>query len=140
NKQRDLRFGFPLPREVPAVNESGFVSLPNKAGSFRLEYPCIPARRGNYKLERCYMEQSSLLGFWNVRRPFAIKSEIRVYPNLLTERKTVATLFLNRGRFGIHVQRQVGQGRDFEKLREYLPGDPSDEIHWKATAKRTSLS
>ena len=27
-------------------------------------------------------------------------------------------------------------GREFEKLREYLPGDGYDEIHWKATAKR----
>ncbi|HEY2952599.1 MAG TPA: DUF58 domain-containing protein, partial [Verrucomicrobiae bacterium] len=31
---------------------------------------------------------------------------------------------------------QVGKGRDFEKLREYIPGDSYDEIHWKATAKR----
>jgi uncharacterized protein (DUF58 family) len=30
----------------------------------------------------------------------------------------------------------VGRGRDFEKLREYIPGDSFDEIHWKATAKR----
>ena len=32
--------------------------------------------------------------------------------------------------------RQVGRGREFEKLREYVPGDGSDEIHWKATARR----
>jgi uncharacterized protein (DUF58 family) len=45
-------------------------------------------------------------------------------------------LFLNRGVFGIHTRRQVGRGRDFEKLREYTPGDGFDEIHWKATARR----
>ena len=65
-----------------------------------------------------------------------MQSEIRVYPNLLTERKNLAALFLNRGTFGIHAQRQVGKGRDFEKLREYVPGDGYDEIHWKATARR----
>ena len=32
--------------------------------------------------------------------------------------------------------RQIGRGREFEKLREYVPGDGSDEIHWKATARR----
>jgi uncharacterized protein (DUF58 family) len=32
--------------------------------------------------------------------------------------------------------RMVGRGRDFEKLRDYLPGDGFDEIQWKATAKR----
>ena len=55
---------------------------------------------------------------------------------MLAERKNLAALFLNRGGFGIHAQRQVGKGRDFEKLREYVPGDGYDEIHWKATAKR----
>jgi uncharacterized protein (DUF58 family) len=44
-------------------------------------------------------------------------------------------LFLNRG-IGIHPQRQVGKGREFEQLREYLPGDSLEDIHWKATAKR----
>jgi len=37
---------------------------------------------------------------------------------------------------GIHSQRQIGKGRDFEQLREYLPGDSYEDIHWKATAKR----
>ena len=32
--------------------------------------------------------------------------------------------------------RQIGRGREFEKLREYVPGDGFDEIHWKATARR----
>jgi len=36
----------------------------------------------------------------------------------------------------VHAQRLLGHGREFEKLREYLPGDSYDEIHWKATAKR----
>jgi len=65
-----------------------------------------------------------------------LPGEIRVYPNLHPERRNLAGLFLNRGAFGIHAQRQVGKGRDFEKLREYIPGDSYDEIHWKATAKR----
>src|SRR5205823_6064500 len=56
--------------------------------------------------------------------------------NLFNERKHVAALFLRRGQLGTHAQRQAGQGRDFEKLREYVHGDSYDEIHWKASAKR----
>jgi uncharacterized protein (DUF58 family) len=62
--------------------------------------------------------------------------EVRVYPNLFSDRKSLAALFLNRSAFGLHAQRQVGKGREFEKLREYVPGDGYDEIHWKATARR----
>jgi uncharacterized protein (DUF58 family) len=59
-----------------------------------------------------------------------------VHPNLFAERKHIAALFLARGRPGVRVQRTLGRGREFEKLRDYLPGDGFDEIHWKATAKR----
>jgi uncharacterized protein (DUF58 family) len=71
-----------------------------------------------------------------VRKALPARAGIRVYPNLLTDRKNLAALFLNRGTFGLHAQRQIGKGREFEKLREYAPGDGYDEIHWKATARR----
>jgi uncharacterized protein (DUF58 family) len=71
-----------------------------------------------------------------VRACLPVQSEIRVYPDLRSERKNLAALFLNRGALGLHVQRQVGKGREFEKLREYIRGDSSEDIHWKATAKR----
>jgi uncharacterized protein (DUF58 family) len=60
---------------------------------------------------------------------------ILVDPNRFDEHKNLSGLFLNKG-LGIHAQRQVGKGRDFEQLREYLPGDSFEDIHWKTTAKR----
>jgi uncharacterized protein (DUF58 family) len=30
----------------------------------------------------------------------------------------------------------VGKGREFESLRDYLPGDGYEDVHWKGTAKR----
>jgi uncharacterized protein (DUF58 family) len=59
--------------------------------------------------------------------------EIRVYPNLRRDEDLKA---LRQGVSGVHALRQIGRGREFEKLREYLPGDGLDEIHWKATARR----
>jgi uncharacterized protein (DUF58 family) len=64
------------------------------------------------------------------------RAELRVYPNLLGERRAVASIFLRRALPGVHSARQIGKGRDFEKLRDYVPGDSFDDIHWKATAKR----
>jgi uncharacterized protein (DUF58 family) len=51
----------------------------------------------------------------------------------------VAAIFLRRAQAGAHTQRQAGQGREFEKLRNYLSGDPLGDIHWKASAKRGDL-
>jgi uncharacterized protein (DUF58 family) len=92
-------------------------------------------KQGRYLLENCYLETSSKLGLWALRRVEATQAEFRVYPNLLRDRKQISGLFLNRG-IGIHTQRQVGKGKEFEQLREYLPGDSYEDIHWKATARR----
>lgn len=135
-RRRRLRFGLPWPRELETDEEVMLAELPRNAELAKVRWSFTPRRRGNYRFDCCHLESASPLGFWNIRRANAITSEIRVYPNLLSERKNVAAIFLNRGGLGIHAQRQVGKGRDFEKLREYIPGDGYDEIHWKATAKR----
>jgi uncharacterized protein (DUF58 family) len=138
-RARVVRLGLAFPPEIAAPNQELSVELPNSEPFSQIMWPCTPLKRGNYFLERCYTETQSRLGFWDYRNSSKINSEIRVYPNLAREKKSVPALFLNRGMFGMHAQRQVGQGRDFEKLRDYLPGDSIDEIHWKATAKRGQL-
>lgn len=135
-KHRRLRLGLALPRQIQSPREDTQVSLPADTEWSQLEWRCTPRRRGNYRLAHAHLETASPLGLWAMRAVRPVSAEVRVYPNLLTERRNLATLFLNRGAFGIHAQRQVGKGREFEKLREYIPGDSFDDIHWKATAKR----
>jgi len=133
---RSIRLGFEFPREISTDSDDRIVELPEGAPFARLEWPMTPTKRGRYFLERAYLETVSPLGFWGARTSHAARSELKVYPNLMRERKHVAALFLKRGVIGAHAQRQAGQGRDFEKLRDYIPGDSYDEIHWKASAKR----
>jgi uncharacterized protein (DUF58 family) len=135
-RQRRLRVGLPWPRQIQTATEELDAILPAQSEWSRLAWPCTPLKRGNYQFDQAFVESASPLGLWAARKAVPVQSEIRVYPNLLGERKNLAALFLNRGVFGLHAHRQVGKGRDFEKLREYIPGDSYDEIHWKATARR----
>ena len=135
-KSQRLRLGLALPSEIESTTEETLVVLPESAEQSRLEWPCLPLKRGQYRVRKAYLETSSRLGFWAVRAAVPVQCELRVYPNLISERKDLAALFLHRGTLGLHAQRQVGKGRDFEKLREYVAGDSYDEIHWKATARR----
>jgi len=134
--QRKLRVALAFPREIKAADEIIDLLLPAQSEWSRLAFMCTPSQRGKFQLNAAYVESGSPFGFWAVRKAIPVRLEIRVYPNLLTERKNLAAFFLNRGLFGAHAQRQIGKGRDFEKLREYVPGDGYDEIHWKATARR----
>ncbi len=135
-KQKRLRVGLAFPREIVSPAEDITAVLPAGTQHSRVVWPCTPLKRGRYVLSQCRLETSSPLGFWAVRETVPAKTEIRVYPNLLKERSNLAALFLYRGHFGLHAQRQLGKGREFEKLREYIPGDSYEDIHWKATAKR----
>lgn len=133
---RRVRLGLNLPTELQSFQDEMPTQLPAGTQFSRVAWECAPSRRGQYWLEACYLEALSPLGFWAWRATAPLNTEVRVYPDVLRDRRNLAALFLNRLGLGIHAQRQLGQGRDFEKLREYIPGDSFDEIHWKATAKR----
>jgi uncharacterized protein (DUF58 family) len=135
-KPRLLRIGLPFPSHVEAVHATLRLALPAGSRSSRASWEVTGRKRGCHPLHECYLEVASPLGFWDARKKQDLTAEIRIYPSLIEERKKVAALFLNRSAFGVHSRRMVGQGRDFEKLREYVPGDSYDVIHWKATARR----
>ena len=134
-KVKRMRLGLAFPEEIftPAVELR--VELPEDNHTSSIDWLLTGLKQGRYHLDACYLETASLWGFWSIRTAVRINMEIRVYPNLFDEHKNLSGLFLNKG-LGIHAQRQVGKGRDFEQLREYLPGDSFEDIHWKTTAKR----
>lgn len=131
-----LRVGLLLPIGLRSPSEFLSLTLPARAEGVALPWPCHPEGRGAYRLENLYLETRTRLGLWHTRAEVACPAEIRVYPNTSTERNRVAALFLNRSPLGIQAQRQVGRGREFEQLREYVAGDALEDIHWKATARR----
>lgn len=133
---RLLRVALGLPPEIQSPQETVAVELPPDREWSRFSWTCRPLQRGHFRMDAAHLEAASALGFWNVRGTAALRTDLRVYPNLLPDRRRLAALFLRRGALGLHAQRQVGKGREFEKLREYVPGDGFDEIHWKATARR----
>jgi uncharacterized protein (DUF58 family) len=133
---KQLRLGLAFPREIYSPNQDLITKLPEKTPHSLVAWPFKALKQGLYLLENCYLETTSRMGFWSLRRTEATRAEVRVYPDLFRERKKLSGLFLNKG-IGLHALRQVGKGRDFEQLREYLPGDSYEDIHWKATARRS---
>jgi uncharacterized protein (DUF58 family) len=98
------------------------------------EFACLPQERGRYEVTLCYLRARSPLRLWHVRGAKEIKTAIRVFPDL--EREPGGKLLLMKKTGGLRTQRVIGRGREFERLREYAPGDSYDEIAWKASARR----
>lgn len=130
-----LRLGLAFPGDTTSACAEWDAPLDGAAGA-AFSWPCTLGRRGSYPLRWVYLEAPSALGFWAKRGIQMVPTILRVYPDLFEDRKKVAALFLKRGNHGVFAQRQVGQGREFEKLRDYVTGDSVDDVHWKASARR----
>ncbi len=78
------------------------------------------------------------LGFrqGRIERPW----EITVYPSLPASRlKASIAEAVRRRESGLRAVRRLGEGRQFESLREWVPGDDTRHIDWKATARRRKV-
>lgn len=131
-----MRIGIPLADSFAVEGKEKSLRLPRDGGPVTVSWPCVPSRRGSYRIAALYVEVASPWRLWKIRVAVPVEMEIRVYPDLAMERSALAAVFLRRSLPGAVPWRQVGRGREFDKLREYQPGDAFDEIHWKATAKR----
>ena len=127
-----LRLGVTLPPGIDT--DSPVLDVPAAPGASAVEWPCTGRARGDHALRELHVEAASPLGLWLARQPRALDFSFRVYPNLRD--RATAALFLRTAGLGLRMRRQVGKGREFEFLRQYLPGDSFEDIDWKATARR----
>jgi uncharacterized protein (DUF58 family) len=109
-------------------------AVPAGPGTTRILWTLTPRERGDHRIEEAGLERSSPWGLWSIRSMVPVECGVRAYPNM--RGAATRALFLRRETSGGLRQRQVGRGREFEKLRDYEHGDSYDEISWKATARR----
>ena len=131
-----LRLALSLDEALGSCQEAMALLLPESGQACVARWLCRPLRRARYTMVSCAFERPSPFGFWLAMARQSLTGEIRVYPNLRTERRQLAALLARQREPGGQLQRQGGKGREFEKLREYVPGDDIGDIHWKATARR----
>jgi uncharacterized protein (DUF58 family) len=130
-----LRFGLALPVEMASDQKDLYATLEKGLDNTVLNWSCRPLRRGRYVVPRCHLEIHSKLGLWSLRKRVSLNAQVRAYPNLMSGQQHLLGLFRRR-ELGLRTQRRIGKGREFEQLREYLPGDSFEDIDWKATARR----
>lgn len=110
-------------------------------GIAKIEWPVLPRMRGQAALDN---PVAAITEFGFVERLVEVRaspSEIRVSPNLKDLRRVSGDLerFVLRG-FGARAAARLGKGRDFDRLRDYVPGDDMRDIAWKVSARRSRLT
>lgn len=100
-------------------------------------YHTRPRARGRYAFGNLHVRGRSLLGLSYWQSSVTAAQEIAVYPNLLEVRRYQALARTDRlQQAGFRPLQRLGEGTEFESLREYSPDDEYRSIDWKATARR----
>jgi len=93
-------------------------------------------RRGLWPGPRVGIERRSRFGIWRLRRWFDVPAPLRIEANLRPGRQEILRSQVYRMLVASQQTPWAGHGRDFERLREYQPGDTYSEVAWKSTARR----
>ncbi len=125
---------WPLSLDCP-LNPLRFL-WPAGAAAVDLAFEVTAHERGEIAVTELFVQSGSLFGLWNLNRVLPVASELRVYPPLSAGTRRMSARFLSSHSAGLTLVRLLGQGREFERLRDYLPGDSYADIDWKATARR----
>jgi len=130
--------------EVPAPLEaiSGLerrLTLP-AGGALAEEVLYAPVRRGKAAAGRLHLRLLGPLGLAWRQGKRSLPWQVVVYPSLRSAAlRALPGQAQRRREAGFRNLRRVGEGRMFESLREWVPGEETRSIDWKATARRGKL-
>ena len=128
------------PADFTAIPEECVVTYPGQVTSAS-EYWVIPPKRGDYRFGMLCFRALSGFGLAVLQATIYAESSIKVYPDISQTRKHALLSKVKRTReMGLRNSRLLGQGREFERLRDYMPDDEMRLIDWNATARRARLT
>ena len=110
------------------------------AGAVRETLSVVPLRRGRETSGGFVVDSTGPLGLGRRRSRVDLPWEVIVYPPLVSVRLRASVAQARRRRdAGMKAIRELGEGRLFESLREWVPGDDIRHVDWKATARRRKV-
>ncbi|MBX3462093.1 MAG: DUF58 domain-containing protein [Planctomycetes bacterium] len=102
--------------------------------------PLHPRRRGTLRLAAVHLRCGGPLGLlWSERRQ-AVDRTVPVVTDVQAVRRRALRMAANREfQVGLKVERYVGDGSEFDSLREFVAGMDRRAVDWKASARHRAL-
>ncbi|MEV7275806.1 DUF58 domain-containing protein [Streptomyces sp. NPDC093111] len=99
-----------------------------------------PSRRGDHRAERVTVRSYGPLGLAARQGNHEVPWTVRVLPPFASRKHLPSRLARLRELDGRTSVLTRGEGTEFDSLREYVPGDDTRSIDWRATARRTTVA
>lgn len=107
---------------------------PGGAGAARI--PLVPRRRGLLEVRALHLRWTGPLGLAARQARLPVGAKVAVVPNVRAVRSAALRFFAQREFLsGLRVERYVGDGSEFDELREYVMGMDRRAIDWKSSAR-----
>lgn len=111
-----------------------------EAGAGRLELTLSPQRRGMAHVHALWLRWRSPLGMMERVARVPVDVQVPITPNVKAVKAAAIRLFQSSEFLtGLKHQRYIGDGSEFEALREYRPGLDHRAMDWKASARHRKL-
>lgn len=137
----------PVPRAIEAVVSGearlGLDGAPRVVGvvdrAAALAFPFVPERRGAAALDDLWVRWRGPLGLAWKQKVFHLGADAPVLTDLQWVRDQAVRLFARDALFGAKTQLEIGEGSEFQALRDYQPGMDRRAIDWKQSARHAAL-
>ncbi|MET8586696.1 DUF58 domain-containing protein [Streptomyces collinus] len=99
-----------------------------------------PTRRGDRQADRVTIRSYGPLGLFSRQGAHKVPWTVRVLPPFTSRKHLPSRLARLRELDGRTSVLTRGEGTEFDSLREYVPGDDTRSIDWRATARQTTVA
>ncbi|MGW0702308.1 DUF58 domain-containing protein [Streptomyces sp. NPDC002867] len=137
-----LRDAWPPSSWAPGTEQSASRHRLNVPAGERRRVTTLltPTRRGDRHSERLTVRSYGPLGLAARQGNHHVPWTVRVLPPFTSRKHLPSRLARLRELDGRTSTLIRGQGTEFDSLRDYVPGDDTRSIDWRATARRTTVA
>ncbi|VXB68233.1 DUF58 domain-containing protein [Brevundimonas sp. G8] len=104
-----------------------------------LAFPFTPNRRGAASLDALWVRWRGPMGLVWKQKTFALDIAAPVLTDLKWVRDQAVRLFARDALFGAKTQLEIGEGSEFQALRDFQAGMDRRSIDWKQSARHAAL-
>jgi uncharacterized protein (DUF58 family) len=129
--------------EIPyqfQIRDLRFKVVLNSGEEDKFYFILIPAKRGEYLFGNINLFIKSSIGLIDRKLVVSAQTAVRVYPSILQmkkfELKSTTSYHISDG---IKRRRRIGHSYEFDQTKEYVIGDDSRSINWKASSRKAGL-
>jgi uncharacterized protein (DUF58 family) len=109
-------------------------------GQTRVVFPLTAHRRGTARLQAVWVRWQGPLGLMQCVRHLPQELDLPVVPDIQSVRSAALKFFGSREfSAGLKLEEYAGDGSEFDRLREFVPGLDHRSIDWKASARHCKL-